>query len=84
MKTQNTEFTYKVPCQPDTNIKGYNEAMLTAFPDFPPVKTTEEHIEELKQKLVDSIYATGETNEWKFGDGVKITVNIEYEPENKQ
>lgn len=84
MKKLNEEFTYTLPYQADLNIKAYNEAMVAAFPEFPPLKTTEEHIEELKRQLVDSIFEAGKLNGWQFGDKVKITVNLEFKLENKK
>lgn len=81
MEKQNTEFSYELKFQEDKNIKAYNETMTAAFPGFPPIKTTEEQIEELKQELVDSILAAGKEKGWQFGDSVKVTVNLEFELE---
>lgn len=70
-------FEYDVPIQEKEKCEEINKALGTDF------KSTEEHMEILIKKICDGIYEIGDAGGWYLQDGIKVRVEIEYDPENK-
>jgi hypothetical protein len=70
-------FEYDIPINDKEDCERYNKSLGTKF------RPTEEHILELMVQLQDAIYEVGDAGGWYLGDGIKIKVEIEYDPENK-
>lgn len=45
--------------------------------------TTENHINELFDMLYSAIEKVGDEGVWYIGDGIKVKIELGYDPENK-
>lgn len=85
-----TIIEYNIPIQDKKHIddfyKRWKEVFGEDFEQFvQPEKylTTQEHIDVLFDKLYSAIEKLGEENGWYIGDGIKVKIELEYEPESK-
>lgn len=75
---------YDIPIQGKEHCEKYNKMNKKMFGDsFTPAKTTGEHIEILLDKLSKEIGKVGDEGGWYIGDGIKVSIEIEYDPEDK-
>lgn len=75
---------YNIPIQDKENCNENNRMCKEMFGDnFTPYKTTEEHIEVLIDKLYKAVEKVGNDGGWYLGDGIKVKIELEYDPENK-
>lgn len=75
---EKTVIEYDIPVNPDKEeIDKKNKDWGTSF------RTTEEHIDELMMKLCEGIEKVGDEGGWYVGDGIKVKIELEYDPENK-
>ena len=77
-------FEYLIPIQNEEQVEKHNEMCREMFGDkFNHLKSTDEHIDILLDKLVEAIEKIGDDGGWYIGDGIRVKVEIEYEPEDK-
>ena len=75
---------YDIAIQDEEDIAEYNKFGREIHgDDFNPFKTTDEHVDILIDKVYDAIEKVGDSGGWYLGDGIKVKIEIEYEPENK-
>lgn len=78
---------YNIPIQDKKQIDDFYKMCKDIMgEDFEPTEkylTTGEHIDILTEKFVDAIIEVGNDGGWYYGDGIKIKIEIEYEPESK-
>lgn len=74
-----------IPIQGEEQCEKHNKMCLEMFGEdrFTPVKSTEEHIEDLILDLYNKISDVGDDGGWYVGDGIKVKIEIAYEPEDK-
>lgn len=69
---------YDIPVNPDKEeLDKRNKAWGSNF------RTTDEHVQELVDKLCDAIEEVGDAGGWMIGDGIKVKIELEYEYEDK-
>jgi hypothetical protein len=68
---------YDIPINDKEECERINKSLGTNF------RSTEEHIEELFNLFQDAIYKVGDKGGWYLGEGIKVKIELEYEPENK-
>jgi len=79
-----TVIEYDIPVQDEEQVEDYNKKCEEMFGDqFTPLKSTDEHVGILIEKLVDAIEKVGDEGGWYVGDGIKVKIELEYDPENK-
>lgn len=61
----------------EKQVSEKNEKCGTVF------KSTEEHYDTLMDKVENVIHEVGDQGGWYIGDGIRVKVEVEYEPENK-
>ncbi|PJZ18734.1 hypothetical protein CEW46_26945 [Bacillus cereus] len=71
------ELEYDVPIQSNEDIEKYNRELGTNF------KSMEDHVLEMLVKVNDLVYDCAEQGGNYIGDGVKVKVVVEYDPEDK-
>lgn len=76
---------YNIPMQAQKDCDKYNKMLAEMSHDghFTPIKSTESHIEILVNKLVEGIWDVAEAGGMYLGDGVKVKIELEYDPEDK-
>ena len=78
---------YNIPIQDRKHIDDYYQMCKKLLGEnFKPTEgylTTEEHIEVLVDKLYEAIENLGEENGFYIGDGIKVRIELEYQPESK-
>ncbi|QPK90828.1 hypothetical protein IEN91_05065 [Bacillus velezensis] len=75
---------YDIPIQGEEDCEGHNKKCRDMFGDnFTPFKSTDEHLDILFKKFQEGIQRVGDEGGWYLGDGIKVNIEIEYEPENK-
>jgi len=75
---------YDIPVQDEEQVEEHNKMCREMFGEqFTPLKSTEAHMDILFEKLEDAINKVGDEGGWYVGDGIKVKVEIEYDPENK-
>lgn len=73
-----------IPIQGEEDCDIQNKMCKEMFGDnYTPIKPTEDHINELIEKLYESISDVGNDGGWYVGDGIRVKIELEYEPENK-
>lgn len=79
-----TIIEYDLPIQGKERCEEHNKMCREMYGDkFTPVKPTEEHIDILFDKIYKAIEKVGDAGGWYLGDGVKVKIELEYEPEDK-
>lgn len=68
---------YDIPINNKEDCERINKSLGTNF------RPTEEHINELIEKLCNAIEKVGDAGGWYIGDGIKVKIELEYDPENK-
>lgn len=82
--TWKESFEYLIPTQDDEFCEERNMKYRELFGDkFIPLKSTNEHIDILIDKLYDAIDKVGDVGGWYVGDGIRVKIEVEYEPEDK-
>ncbi|UGO50648.1 hypothetical protein PQE68_gp057 [Bacillus phage vB_BanS_Sophrita] len=78
-------FHYNIPIQGQKQCDKYNKmlAEMSQNGDFTPIKSTETHIQILAEKLAKEIWSVARAGGMYLGDGVKVNIEIEYDPEDK-
>lgn len=75
---------YLIPIQDKERCEKYNKMWTELVGDkFTPMKSTEEHINSLIDKVFEAIEKIGDNGGWYVGDGIRVKIQVEYEPENK-
>lgn len=76
---------YDIPIQDKEQCDEHNEKMRKEYPDqdVTQLKSTEEHMLILFEKLRDTLYEVGDEGGWYIGDGIKVKIEMEYDPEDK-
>ena len=77
MNEDKSIIQYDIPVNAKEECDRINKSLGTSF------RSTEEHIDELLERICDTIYEVGDKGGWFLGDGIKVKVEIEYDPENK-
>lgn len=67
----------EIPIQSQAACDYYNEILKSNC------LSTEQHIENLFEKIRDMLEQVGDEGGWYFGDSIKVEINIEYLPEEK-
>lgn len=71
-------FEYFIPINGDGEyLKKFNAVLNTDF------KSTEWHVENMFNKLDDTIEKVGDEGGWYISDGIRVKVQVIYEPEDK-
>ena len=82
-----TIIEYNIPIQDQKHIDNYYKTCKKLLGEnFEPTEkylTTQEHVDVLFDKLYAAIEKLGEENGWYIGDSIKVTIELEYEPESK-
>lgn len=79
-----TVIEYYIAIQGKEDCERQNKMCKEMFgDDFTPIKPTEEHIDILFEKLNETIEKVGDEGGWYVGDGIKVRIELEYDPENK-
>jgi hypothetical protein len=80
-----TIIEYDLPIQSEEQCEEHNQMCERTFgaDRFTPIKPTEVHIEILINQLYEAIEKVGDEGGWYLGDGIKVKIEIEYEPEDK-
>jgi len=76
---------YNIPIQSQKDCDEHNALLkeLAHSGHFTPIESTKAHIEILATQFVEGIYDVIEAGGAYLGDGVKVKIEIEYDPENK-
>jgi hypothetical protein len=76
---------YDIPIQDEEDCQKHNKMCLEMFGEgrFTPVKSTDEHLDILIDKFYKALEKVGNAGGWYTGDGIKVKIEIEYEPEDK-
>jgi hypothetical protein len=82
---EKTVIEYDIPIQGKEQVEKHNKMCLEMFGEdrFTPLKSTEEHVDILFEKLYEAIDKVGDAGGWYVGDGIKVKIELEYDPENK-
>lgn len=79
-----TIIEYNIPIQGEEDCKKQNEICKEMFGEyFTPIIPTEEHMDILFEKIQEAIENVGNEGGWYIGDGIKVKIELEYEPEDK-
>ncbi|MDS7057193.1 hypothetical protein NXG04_07825 [Klebsiella pneumoniae] len=79
-----TVIEYNVPIQGKKQCDKYNAMCQEMWgADFTPIIPTQQHIGILLQKIEDAIWKVGKDGGMYLGDGIKVKIEIEYDPEDK-
>lgn len=78
-------ITYNLPIQGEEDCERQNKICeeLAGKDQYTPILPTEAHIDILFEKLQDAIEKVGDDGGWYVGDGIKVKIELEYDPENK-
>jgi len=77
-------INYDIPIQTQKDCDEYNAMCQDMFQgNFTPILSTKKHIEILSTQMIEGIYDVIEEGGAYLGDGVKVKIEIEYDPENK-
>jgi hypothetical protein len=71
------EVTFNIPIHSDEDVKRANELYNTDY------KTTQQHLENAVDDIIDLIGECGDRGGWYIGDSLRITVKVKYCPEDK-
>ena len=76
---------YNVPIQDQKDCDEQNALLkkLSHDGDYTPLESTKTHIENVATQLIEGIYDVIEAGGAYLGDGVKVRIELEYDPENK-
>jgi hypothetical protein len=75
---------YDIPIQGEEQVEKHNKMCREMFGDqFTPLKSTEAHVDILIDKLYEAIDKVGDAGGWYVGDGIKVKIELEYDPEDK-
>ena len=75
---------YSIPVQSQEQCDELNKMLEEMFGDgFKRIESTETHLDKLFDEIFDGIEEVGNEGGWYVGDGVRVKIEIEYEPENK-
>jgi hypothetical protein len=81
---EKTVIEYDLPIQSEEQCEKHNKMCREMFGEqFTPIKPTEEHIEILINQLYKTIEKVGDEGGWYVGDGIRVKIELEYEPEDK-
>ncbi|UUV46094.1 hypothetical protein [Bacillus phage vB_BanS-Thrax3] len=85
MDTWKKVIDYNVPIQGKKQCDNYNKMLKEMSHDgqFTPIKPTEEHIQILTEQLAKGIWDVAQAGGLYVGDGVKVKIELEYDPEDK-
>lgn len=61
----------------------YGELLIRNKRNGTSFRTFESHFEELLNMIDEKVEAVGDSGGWYVGDGIKVKVEIIYEPEDK-
>ena len=79
-----TIVEYLIPLQSAEYVAEVNARNKEVFGDVTlQYKSTDEHIDILIDKLLDAIGEVGDAGGWYRHDGIRVKIEVEYEPENK-
>lgn len=78
-----SKFEAIIPIQDEESVKRHNDMCADIYDKYTPLKSTGEHLDELVDKLFDEFDEVADKGGWYQGDAVKISIKIEYEPEDK-
>lgn len=78
-------INYNIPIQSQKDCDEHNRLLAKMAHDgkFTPIKSTKKHIEILTTQFIEGVYEVIEEGGAYLGDGVKVKIEIEYDPENK-
>ena len=68
---------FDLPVYEDERVKEVNKNLGTEF------KTFDEAIKDMVVSIYNEVHNVGNEGGWYIGDGIKVKVEIEYEPEDK-
>lgn len=75
---------YNIPVQGQEQCDRHNKMLKEMFGDETTlIKPTEDHIDILFDIFNEAIQEVGDAGGWYVGDGIKVKIEIEYEPEDK-
>ncbi|AYP68153.1 hypothetical protein PQE75_gp021 [Bacillus phage vB_BcoS-136] len=75
---------YDIPIQGKEQCDEHNKMCEEMFGSkFTMIKPTEDHIDDLIQKLYEAIEKVGDDGGWYLGDGIRVKIELEYKPEDK-
>jgi hypothetical protein len=76
---------YNIPIQGEEDCEKQNKMCAEMFgkDQYTPVQSTEAHIDILFEKLQEAIEKVGDDGGWYLGDGIKVKIELEYDPEDK-
>jgi len=76
---------YNIPIQSQKDCDNYNKMLKEMSHDghYTPIKSTKAHIEMLTTQFIEGIYDVIEAGGAYLSDGVKVKIEIEYDPEDK-
>jgi len=77
-----TIIEYDIPIQDEEQCEEQNR-MIKSLGGTHLLKPTEEHIDILFEKINNAIEEVGDNGGWYVGDGIKVKVELEYDPEDK-
>ncbi len=79
-----TVVEYNLPINSEEECERINKMFKKVYGvKFTPLITTEEHLDILVNKLLDGIDKVGDEGGWYLGDGIKVRIELEYDPEDK-
>lgn len=78
-------INYNIPIQSQKDCDEYNKMLKGMSHDghYTPIRSTKSHIETVTTQFVEGIYDVIEAGGAYLSDGVKVKIEIEYDPEDK-
>lgn len=78
-------LNFNIPMQDQKNCDKYNKMLAEMSHDgqFTPIESTEKHLEDLVVELYNAFWSVAEAGGKYLGDGVKVKIELEYDPEDK-
>jgi hypothetical protein len=84
IEMEKTVIEYDIHIQNEEECNNHNKMCKEMFGNnFTPLKPTEAHIDILFEKIYEAIEKVGDEGGWYIGDGIKVKIELEYDPENK-
>lgn len=81
---EKTIIEYDIPIQSEEQCDEHNKMCREMFGEnFTPIQSTHKHIDILFEQLYKAIDKVGDDGGWYVGDGIKVKIELEYDPENK-